>query len=75
MNSETPRKLTRSSSTKVIGGVAGGLAEYFSVDPLVVRIGFVGSLLFSGVGAIAYLALLIFVPNDSAPLTATPSTA
>jgi phage shock protein C len=72
MNSDTPRKLTRSSSDKVLGGVAGGLAEYFSVDPLVVRIGFVASLLFSGAGALAYLALLIFVPGDSAPLTATP---
>jgi phage shock protein C len=69
MNSDTPRKLTRSTSDKVLGGVAGGLAEYFSVDPLVVRIGFVASLLFSGAGLLAYLGLLIFVPADSAALT------
>jgi phage shock protein C len=69
MNSDAPRKLTRSTSDKVLGGVAGGLAEYFSVDPLVVRIGFVASLLFSGAGLLAYLGLLIFVPADSAALT------
>jgi phage shock protein C len=69
MNSDAPRKLTRSSSNKVLGGVAGGLAEYFSVDPLVVRIGFVASLLFSGAGLLAYLGLLIFVPADTAALT------
>jgi len=69
MNSDTPRKLTRSSSNKVVGGVAGGLAEYFSVDPLVVRVGFVVSIFFSGAGLLAYLALLAFAPSDSAPLT------
>ena len=69
MNSDSPRKLTRSTSDKVLGGVAGGLAEYFSIDPLVVRIGFVASLLFSGAGLFAYAALLIFVPADTAALT------
>ena len=69
MNSDAPRKLTRSTSDKVIGGVAGGLAEYFSVDPLVVRIGFVASLVFSGAGLLAYLGLMIFVPADTAALT------
>jgi phage shock protein PspC (stress-responsive transcriptional regulator) len=69
MNSDAPRKLTRSTSDKVIGGVAGGLAEYFSVDPLVVRIGFVASLVFSGAGLLAYLGLMIFVPADDAALT------
>ncbi len=69
MNSDAPRKLTRSTSDKVLGGVAGGLAEYFSVDPLVVRIGFVASLLFSGAGLLAYLGLMIFVPADTAALT------
>lgn len=68
MNSDSPRKLTRSTSDKVLGGVAGGLAEYFSIDPLVVRIGFVASLLFSGAGLFAYAALLIFVPADTAAL-------
>jgi phage shock protein C len=74
MNSDTHRKLTRSSSDKVVGGVAGGLAEYFSVDPLVVRVGFVVSTFFSGAGLLAYLALLVFAPSDSAPVVPAVAT-
>ena len=69
MTSNAPHRLTRSSSDRVIGGVAGGLAEYFSLDPLVVRIGVVVATLFSGAGLFTYLALLVFAPSDSAPLT------
>jgi phage shock protein C len=72
MNSDTPqtpRRLTRSTSDKMIGGVAGGLADYFSIDPVVVRIGFAVSTLFSGAGVLAYLGLLVFVPTETAPLT------
>jgi phage shock protein C len=72
---QTPRRLTRSTSDKMLGGVAGGLGDYFSIDPLVVRIGFAVSTLFSGAGLVAYLAMLVFVPTDSAPLTATPAAA
>jgi phage shock protein C len=61
--------MTRSTSDKMIGGVAGGLADYFSIDPLVVRIGFAVSTLFSGAGLLAYLGLLVFVPVEAAPLT------
>jgi phage shock protein C len=78
MNSDTPqtpRRLTRSTSDKMLGGVAGGLADYFSVDPIVVRVGFAVSVFFSGAGLIAYLALLAFVPTDGAPVTATPAVA
>ena len=72
---QTPRRLTRSTSDKMLGGVAGGLGDYFSIDPLVVRIGFAVSTLFSGAGLVAYLAMLVFVPADSAPLPATPAAA
>ena len=75
MNSNAPRRLTRSTSDKMIGGVAGGLADYFSIDPLVVRIGFVVSVFFSGAGLLAYLALLAFAPSDSAvPIAPAPAT-
>ena len=59
------KQLTRSSSNRHVGGVAGGLAEYFDVDPILFRVGFVVATLATGVGAIAYLGLLVFVPNDS----------
>ena len=61
-----PRRLTRSTTEKKIGGVAGGLAAYFDIDPLVVRIGFAISCLFSGAGLLAYVGMLAFVPNDDA---------
>jgi phage shock protein C len=68
-----PSRLTRSTSDKKIGGVAGGLAEYFGVDPTLVRIGFVAGALLHGIGLIAYIALLAFVPRDTdAPSAPTP---
>src|SRR6188508_1184025 len=58
------RKLTRSSSDKLIGGVAGGLGRYFGVDPILFRIAFVALSFAGGVGILAYIGLLAFVPAD-----------
>jgi phage shock protein PspC (stress-responsive transcriptional regulator) len=59
-----PRRLTRSSTDRVLVGVAGGLGRYFGVDPVIFRIGFAASILLGGLGAFAYLLLAIFVPTD-----------
>jgi phage shock protein PspC (stress-responsive transcriptional regulator) len=59
-----PRILNRSSEDKMISGVAGGLGEYFGVDPVLFRVGFVAATLLSGVGALAYLALVLLVKTD-----------
>jgi phage shock protein PspC (stress-responsive transcriptional regulator) len=59
-----PRRLTRSGSDAVIGGVASGLAHYFSVDALLFRIGFVALSFVGGIGVLAYLLLLAFMPSD-----------
>ena len=59
-----PRRLTRSSSDKLIGGVAGGLGRYFGIDPILFRIAFVVLTFAGGVGALAYIGLLAFVPAD-----------
>jgi phage shock protein PspC (stress-responsive transcriptional regulator) len=70
-----PLQLTRSTTDKKLGGVAGGLGRYFSVDPLLFRIGFAVATVFSGAGALAYLALLAFMPTDAgdpAPLGRSP---
>jgi phage shock protein PspC (stress-responsive transcriptional regulator) len=56
--------LTRSTEDKMLAGVAGGLGEYFGVDPVLFRVGFVAATLLSGVGALAYLALVLFVKTD-----------
>ena len=56
------RRLLRSRNDRMIAGVAGGLADYFAVDPVIIRIGFAISVFFGGLGALAYLALVLFVP-------------
>src|SRR5919112_340912 len=58
------RRLTRTSSDKLIGGVAGGLGRYFAVDPILFRIAFMVLVFAGGVGVIAYIGLLAFVPAD-----------
>ena len=58
------RRLTRSSSDKLLAGVAGGLGRYFGVDPILFRIAFVVLTFAGGVGVLAYIALLAFVPAD-----------
>jgi phage shock protein PspC (stress-responsive transcriptional regulator) len=62
-----PRRLLRSSSDRVLVGVAGGLGRYFGVDPVIFRIGFGLSVFFGGLGALAYLLLAVFVPTDGDP--------
>src|SRR4051794_39154657 len=59
-----PRRLTRSSTDRMLAGVAGGLGEYFGVDPLLFRAAFVISVVFGGAGFLAYIALLAFVPTE-----------
>ena len=62
-----PRRLQRSGSDAVIGGVASGLGRYFGVDPILFRIGFVVLAFIGAAGVVAYLALLVFVPSDGEP--------
>ena len=65
MTSPSSTPLSRSSADKKVGGVAGGLAAHFGVDPLLVRVGFAVTTLFSGAGAIVYLTLLALLPTDA----------
>ena len=61
----SPRQLRRRPDDGHIAGVCAGLADYFNVDPVIVRIAAV-VLLFTGSGAIAYALAWIFVPKASA---------
>jgi phage shock protein PspC (stress-responsive transcriptional regulator) len=56
--------LTRSTSDSVIAGVAGGLGRHLNIDPLAIRIGFVILAFAGGLGILAYLACLVFIPSD-----------
>lgn len=61
------RRLYRSEKDKVIAGVAGGLGEYFNIDPTIIRILFVLITLFGGSGIIIYIVLWIILPSESSP--------
>ncbi len=58
------KKLYRSRIDRKIGGVCGGLGVYFGIDPTVVRLLFVLGLLFWGGTLLAYLILLIVIPEE-----------
>jgi phage shock protein C len=57
------RKLYRSRTDRTIAGVCGGLAEYFSLDPTVVRLVFVIMFLLGGHGLLVYLILWVLMPE------------
>ncbi len=48
----------------MIGGVCGGLAKYFDIDPTIVRVLFVVSIFIGGGGILAYIILWIVVPEE-----------
>lgn len=59
------KKLTRSQN-KMLGGVCAGLAEYFDIDPTLVRVIYAACSVFSAgfPGLLLYLLLLIIMPNS-----------
>ena len=59
------RTLYRDTGDQKIGGVCSGLARYFDLDPLLVRVAFVAALVFGGGSLIAYVLLWWLV--DEAP--------
>jgi len=60
------KKLTRSTN-KMIAGVCGGIAEYFEIDPTLVRILYVALSIFSVgfPGLLFYIIMLIIMPEGS----------
>jgi phage shock protein C len=63
------KRLQRSRTEKMVGGVCGGLANYFGVDPTIVRVLWVGATLLGGAGFVAYLVMWAVMPSEPpAPL-------
>jgi len=61
---QPPRRLLRRSRTDRVGaGVAGGLGEYFGVDPVLFRVLFATSAFFGGAGILAYMLAWIAIPE------------
>lgn len=61
-----PSRLYRSATDKVVGGVCGGLAAYFRIDPVIVRLAFVVFALAGGASVLLYIVLWIAVPLGDA---------
>ena len=59
------KKLYRSEKDRMIAGVCGGLAEYFDVDPVIVRLLWVAVTIFVGAGILLYIIACIIVPNET----------
>lgn len=60
------KRLTRSTSERMIAGVSGGLADYFNVDPTIIRLIFVITALAGGPGILVYLILWLVMPEEVA---------
>jgi len=73
------KRLYRSNRDKIIGGVCGGLGEYFEVDPVLIRIITVLLIIGTGVSVLAYIICWIVIPRreegmveDTQPREKTP---
>ena len=61
------RRLYRSRNERIIGGVCGGLADYFNVDPVLVRAIFVVTAFVAAAGVLLYLVLWAVTPLAPPP--------
>lgn len=57
------KRLYRSKSNEVIGGVCGGLGDYFNIDPVIIRILAVLLAFANGFGILAYIVAWIIIPR------------
>jgi phage shock protein C len=64
--SQNVKRLYRSRSNRQLGGVCGGIAEFFDLDPTLVRLFFVFAFLLGGHGLLVYLLLWLIVPEEPA---------
>ncbi|HAV21693.1 MAG: PspC domain-containing protein [Bacillota bacterium] len=58
------RRLYRSRSDKKLGGVCGGLAEYFQLDPSLIRLAWIIFAVLGGSGVLAYILAWIVIPEQ-----------
>ena len=59
------KNLYRSETDRILGGVCGGLGEYFAIDPTIVRLIFALITVFGGSGILLYIILWILIPSKS----------
>jgi len=57
------KKLYRSDKQKIVAGICGGIAEYFEIDPVLIRLIWIVLIVFGGTGLLAYLIAWIVIPS------------
>jgi phage shock protein PspC (stress-responsive transcriptional regulator) len=57
-------RIKRSNNNKMLGGVAGGLGNYFNIDPVIFRALFIIAVLGWGTGFLLYIILWIIIPEE-----------
>ena len=58
------KRLYKSKQNRMIAGVCGGIAEYFDIDPTVVRIAWAILSLVGALGILAYVICLVLMPEN-----------
>jgi len=66
------KRLYRSRSNRMLGGVCAGLGEYLNVDPVVIRVLFVILTFLYGASLLVYLIMWILVPEAPQSAVETP---
>jgi phage shock protein C len=61
---KTTKRLYRSKTDKIIGGVCGGIANYFNIDPVFVRLLCIALILINGATFLAYIITWIVMPME-----------
>lgn len=58
------KKLYKSNTNKMLDGVCAGIADYFGIDPTLVRLGWAAFCLLGGSGVLAYIIAMIVIPRE-----------
>lgn len=58
------KRLYRSKTNKMLAGICGGIAEYFDLDPTLIRLAWVLFSCMGGSGIVAYIICAIIVPRE-----------
>lgn len=61
------RRIFRNPNDKLLGGVCSGLANYFGIDPVILRLIWAASIVMAGFGVIAYIIAWIVIPTPKTP--------
>lgn len=58
------KRLYKSEKNKMLAGVCGGIAEYFNLDPTLIRLGWIVFSALGGSGILAYIIAAIVIPQN-----------